>query len=233
MKTYDLYGALPDNAMPERDLAASVTALALRVQSALGIDVFAREGRNYSDYRADDVESALGAVFIGANVCDGERSAPCPESRYPLVVGISESADPERTQASLEPIGLTLVRRRRRGYALPRSRPAASSVDLYGAPTSAADIVQTLVASLRLTFDGNEHAASGGDSHYYDESVRFGTLLVFDNVARPFDEQPFPQYPDTAGVVVAINSPEREALKHLLMSHGFTLLKSAGVEAQR
>jgi hypothetical protein len=83
---------------------------------------------------------------------------------------------------------------------------------------------------LNMSFDGNEHASSGGDSHYYGESAQFGAILIFDNTPRPFDDLPLPQHAGHPSVVIVVNPPDRKDLERRLVNAGLALLKTAQSE---
>lgn len=95
-----------------------------------------------------------------------------------------------------------------------------------------ATVIDTLQLRLQMAFDGNEHAAVGGDSHYYGESERFGSILVFTNAPTPFDDAPFPQHADARTVVIAANPRTGRELRRLLLDCGLAHLTAAGSEHQ-
>jgi hypothetical protein len=105
-------------------------------------------------------------------------------------------------------------------------------LELYGIRDTAASVVARLSPVLGMAFDGNEHASVGADSHYYDESEHFGTILVFDNVAGPFDNLPFPKFAAFPAVLLAVNPPRTGELRRLLLQHGFAALNKAEPEIQ-
>jgi hypothetical protein len=107
------------------------------------------------------------------------------------------------------------------------------SLDVYGTPTDATTATEALQSRLGMAFDGNEHAAVGRDSHYYGESERFGSILVFSNAPTLFDDAPFPQHADARTVVVAVNPSAGRELQQILLDCGFAHLNAAGSVNQR
>lgn len=231
MKTYDAFGALPDRKANAAENGANATTTALRVQRALGVNLFADETSAYSQYSSRGLSArGMKELFVSGNLeapCD---PSPLPEFDYAVIVNVDEPFDRADTQAALEGIGLTLLRRRRREYALSSSDTAHPFLQLYGASEDAPRIVEMLAQVLKMSFDGNEHASSGGDSHYYGESGQFGAMLVFDNSPRPFDDMPFPQHPSHPSILIAVNPPDRRNLEERLVSAGLALLKTAQSE---
>ncbi|HEX7105934.1 MAG TPA: hypothetical protein VF218_08220 [Acidothermaceae bacterium] len=228
MKTYDLYGTLSRASAPVPD--SNTTKVALDVQRALGVEMLARadDPRPYAHYsHAEYRRDAARQEFVVSNVPSAEAPAPYPEFDDAIIVGIDEPVDPHQTRAALEAVGLRLLRRRRREYAAPHDQEVRPSLDVYGTSTGAAATTATLQRRLDMPFDGNEHVAVGGDSHYYGESERFGSILVFDNVSTAFDDAPFRQYSDVRAVVIVVNSRAGRELRQLLFDCGFQHLESA------
>lgn len=231
MKTYDTFGALPGRHALGAKNGANATAIALRVQRALGVNVLADETLAYSQYSSRGLPArGMKELFVSGNLDESGDPAPFPEFDYAVVVNIDEPFDRTDTQATLEGIGLTLLRRRRREYTLSTSEATCPFLQLYGASGDAQRTVAMLSPLLNMSFDGNEHASSGGDSHYYGESTQFGAVLIFDNTPRPFDDMPFPQHAGHPSVVIVLNAPDREDLEHRLVNAGLALLKTAQSE---
>lgn len=230
MKTYDTFGALPVRHAVATGNGANATAIALRVQRALGVNVLADEAVAYSQYSSRGLPTrGMTELSVSGNLDEAGDPAPLPEFDYAVVVNVDEPFDRAETQATLEGIGMTLLRRRRREYALPPSHTAHPFLQVYGAAGDAARTVSVLSPLLNMSFDGNEHA-SDGDSHYYGESEQSGAILIFDNTPRPFDDLPFPQHADHPSVVVVLNPPERNDLERRLVDAGLALLKTAPSE---
>jgi hypothetical protein len=169
-------------------------------------------------------------LFVSGNLEEPCDPAPFPEFDYAVIVRVDEPFDHAETQATLEEAGLTLLRRRRREYALPPRETTRPFLQLYGSSEGAPRTVGMLSRLLDMQFDGNEHASGGGDSHYYGESGQFGSILVFDNAPRPFDDMPFRQHASHPSVLVALNPPERKNLEDHLVGAGLALLKTAESE---
>lgn len=231
MKIFDLYGS-PSRASA-RIADSNTTKVALDVQHALGVNMHARgdDPRPYGYYcHAEHRRDATRQEFVMSNVPSAGAPAPYPEFDNAIVVGISEPADPHKTRAALEAAGLRLLRRRRREYAVPQNLGIRLSLELYGTPTDAATAAATLQPRLGMAFDGNEHASVGGDSHYYGESERFGSILIFNNAPTLFDDAPFPQHADARAVAMAVNSSAGRELRQLVLDCGFAPLKTTGSE---
>jgi hypothetical protein len=226
MKTFDTFGALPVRHAVTADNGANATAVALSVQRALGVNLLADETMAYSQYSSRALPArGMTELFVSGNLNEPGDPAPLPEFDYAVVVNVDEPFDRADTQATLEGVGLKLLRRRRREYALPPSQGARPSLQLYGTSGDAARTVSTLSRLLGMSFDGNEHAPGGGDSHYYGESERSGAILIFDNTPRPFDDLPFPQHADHPSVVIVVNVPDGNDLERRLVDAGLVLLK--------
>lgn len=226
MKTFDTFGALPARHTVATTNGTNATAIALRVQRALGVNVLADEALAYSQYSSRGLPArGMKALLVSGNLDEPGDPAPSPEFDYAVVVDVDEPFDPAETRATLEGIELTLLRRRRREYALLPSHATHPSVGLYGSFADAAHTVSLLSRLLNMSFDGNEHASSGGDSHYYGESEQFGAILVFDNTARPFDRLPFPRHTDHPSVVIVVGPPDRNQLARRLVDAELVLLK--------
>jgi hypothetical protein len=231
MKTYDTFGALPARQTVTTTNGTNATAIALRVQRALGVNVLADEALAYSQYSSRGLPArGMEALFVSGNLDEPRDPAPLPEFDYAVVVEVDEPFDPADTRATLEGIELTLLRRRRREYALSPSHTTHPSLGLYGSSADAAHTVSLLSRLLDMSFDGNEHASSGGDSHYYGESEQSGAILVFDNIPRPSDHLPFPQHADYPSVAIAVNPRDRTDLGRRLVDAGLALLKTAPSE---
>jgi hypothetical protein len=234
VKTYDTFGALPERNAPGTDNGANATAIALLVQRALGVNVFADETFAYSQYSSRGLHArGMRELFVSGNLEEPCDPAPLPEFDYAVVVNVDEPFDRAETQAALEGIGLTLLRRRRREYALPPSDTTRPFLQLYGGSEAVPRTVDMLSRLLNMPFDGNEHASSGGDSHYYGESGEFGAILVFDNSPRPFDDLPFRQHSSHPSILIAVNPPHRRDLEDRLVGAGLALLKTAQSEQPR
>ena len=234
MKMYDTFGALPGRNTIATDNGTNATAIAVRVQHTLDVNIFANETFAYSQYASRGLRArAMRDLFVSGNIEEPCDPAPLPEFDYAVVVNVDEPFDHVDTQATLEGIGLTLLRRRRREYALPPSETSHPFLQLYGASEDAPSTVHMLSQLLNMPFDGNEHASSGGDSHYYGESGQFGVILVFDNSPRPFDETPFRQHAGHPSILIAMNPPDRKSLEDRLLGAGLALLKSAQSEQPR
>ncbi len=231
MKTYDTFGALPDRKAHATENGANATAIALRVQRALGVNVLADETLEYGQYSSRGLPaSGMKELFVSGNLDAPCDPAPHPEFDYAVVVNVDEPFDRADTQATLEGIGLTLLRRRRREYALSSSDTSHPFLQVYGASEEAQRTVNVLSRILNMSFDGNEHASSDGDSHYYGESSQFGAVLVFDNSPRPFDDIPFRQHANHASILVAVSPPDRKDLEDRLVGAGLVLLRTAKSE---
>jgi hypothetical protein len=230
MKTYDVFGAVPLNISDAENNLAHVQKIALRVQSALHAEMFAREDRSpYAQYRHMDFDDAVPReIFVVSNVAVDGKRGKYPEFDETVIVAVGAPNNPDDSRSLLEALGLTLLRRRRREYALPSNPPPGPVIDLFGSSVAADAAVRVLSPMLGMAFDGNEQAASGGDSHYYDESERFGTILVFSNETTKTADQPFPDYSRFATVVIVVNSPERDYVNRVLLDNGFMLLKTTG-----
>lgn len=234
MKMYDTFGALPGRDTIATDNGTNATAIAVRVQHALGVNMFADEAFAYSQYSSRGLcPRGMRELFVSGNLEEPCDPAPLPESDYAVVVNVDEPFDHADTQATLEGIGLTLLRRRKREYALPTRGKPRPFLQLYGSSDDAPSTVHMLSQLLNMAFDGNEHASSGGDSHYYGESGQFGAILVFDNSPKPFDETPFQQHASHPSVLIALNPPNRKNLEDRLLNAGLALLKTAQSEQQR
>jgi len=235
MKTYDTFGALPGRNTIATKNGANATAIAVRVQRALGVNLFADETFAYSQYSSRGLRArGMRELFVSGNIEEPGDPAPLPESDYAVVVSVDEPFDHVDTQGTLEGLGLTLLRRRRREYELPPPREGSRPLlQLYGASEDAPSTVNMLSQLLNMPLDGNEHASSGGDSHYYGESGQFGAILIFDNSPRPFDDMPFRQYPSHSSILIAVNPPDRKDLEDRLLGAGLALLKTAQPEQQK
>jgi hypothetical protein len=230
MKTYEIYGASPEVDSAGGSRATSTTEVALLVQEALHVDMLARAQhpaplRQYRHAELDD--NCLREEFVLPNVSYRDDSLPYPEFDHPVIVRINEPADPQGSHDALHDVGLVLLRSRRREYTTRKPVRGEPMLEMYGAAGDAARAVELLSPVLSMAFDGNVHASSGGDSHYYDESDRFGTILVFNNAARPFDDVPFPKHTEFPTIVIAVNPPHCGELGQLLTAQGFTSLTTA------
>ena len=232
MKTYEIYGSSPGTPPTAHERRRKAHRIALQLQQVLDVELLAREdGEPRGLYRHRAVgENSIQEVFVLNNSAN-DGDPPYPEVEHQVVVRLNEPAAMPPPPATLEALGLTLLRRRRREYSAPRPVSAEPVLELYGAPADAASVVGLLSPLLGMAFDGNEHAATGGDSHYYDESERFGTILIFDNMPKPHDDIPFPAHSDSRAVVIAVNPTDDAELRRLLLGHGFALLKTTESKA--